>query len=118
MSQYLNSFDIRPQGTGVSFNQPQITADILQHRALPDRDSEEKDLKKDSNEPPDEQNKPTEPDKMADNEQAPVEESDPQEEKEITSLPARRSYKYDDPPIVFNDVDVCLLNATIVCLTN
>lgn len=48
--------------------------------------------------------------KMSEAEQAPVEENDSQDDKEITSLPARRSYKYDDPPVVFTDVDVRMCN--------
>lgn len=114
LSQYLGSFDIRPQGTGLSFNQPQLTAaDSVQSNFSP----VEREVTKEGNATASQPNElPPEPkvtslsDKMADTEQkATPEESDPQEEeKEYTpTLPARRSYKYDDPPIVFNDVDVC-----------
>lgn len=49
---------------------------------------------------------------MADAEQTPpAAENDVQEDDDkpfVSSLPARRSYKYDDPPIIFRDVDVSL----------
>lgn len=65
-------------------------------------------------EPEPKQQRPNTPDSasMADAEQspaAPAAENDVQEDEDkeyVPSLPARRSYKYDDPPIIFRDVDV------------
>lgn len=60
------------------------------------------------------QERPRTPDSasMADAEAAPAAAAENEavqedEDKEyVPSLPARRSYKYDDPPIIFRDVDV------------
>ena len=106
--QYLDSFNIRPQGTGVSFNQPEAT-DIIRPKTSTEEEIKEKvpltpaqNLESEIS-----LENSTLSFKMADSEQSPIDENDSVEEKEISSLPARRSYKYDDPPIVFTDVDVC-----------
>lgn len=121
-----NAFDVRAQsGTEVSSsfsNQSQI-ADFSNTfgnlQALPEPEPKQKPKKEEASlvsqsEPEQPKKRPRTPDSasMADAEQTPpAAENDVQEDDDkpfVSSLPARRSYKYDDPPIIFRDVDVSL----------
>lgn len=130
-----SAFDhIRPQpGTGVSFNQAQLTAANQSLPALPPEPQPERkpetvsslsaseptkettsvSSESSSSSEPEQPKRQITPDSasMAEAEQQPAapaaENAEEEEEKEyVPTLPARRSYKYDDPPIIFRDVDV------------
>lgn len=108
LSQYLTSFDIRAQGTGNSFNQIEAIGNSVQEQPYGQASSQPLNASASIVE----SNQTLSSDQMAEPEQSSV--GDNEDDKEITSLPARRSYKYDDPPIVFNDVDVCMPISSIV----
>lgn len=130
-----NAFDVRAQsGTGISsFPQAQIPEsanNTSNFPALPETETKkeeatlvvsESNSSSDPIEPEPKQQRPNTPDSasMADAEQspaAPAAENDVQEDEDkeyVPSLPARRSYKYDDPPIIFRDVDVSVVKNLI-----
>ncbi|KAI2796903.1 Desumoylating isopeptidase 1 [Blomia tropicalis] len=105
-SQYLNTIEIRPTGTGVSFNQPvPAISRQPQPKTEPPAQVESSNELVNSTGEIGVENKKSET--MAETEQARTEpeEDNVQDEKETSTLQARRSYKFDDPPIVFKDVD-------------
>lgn len=107
----MNTIEIRPTGTGVSFNQPvPAISRQPQPKTEPPAQVESSNELVNSTGEIGVENKKSET--MAETEQARTEpeEDNVQDEKETSTLQARRSYKFDDPPIVFKDVDVCFLS--------
>ncbi|XP_054155325.1 uncharacterized protein LOC128953828 [Oppia nitens] len=110
---YLSSLSIRPEGTGVSFsgnvdNIPLESSEQNSNSVINRRKSSTESLPQTVSSVTTTQSTPRQPQtncKMADNETDLVEEETPKETKTEETKSQRRSYKYDDPPVLFKDVN-------------
>ena len=114
MKQYLNTFAIRPQGSGVSFHNPNLEArnsEAIENPVAEVQNCEPTNTTQETKAADIPKTEDLKKMSETENVTSPPENVDEEDNVETKEAPVstRKSYKYDDPPIVFKDIDVIIL---------